>query len=271
MSSSEKGNIKPDDPGRVSASHNELYRDLERLADQVSSGSTVDESGLTALVILNEIKPEDPRVSKLMYICRSDDVLSRQMETISRRMQHIMTARPPSASHFRRLRTGLDRNAARPQRTWLVRSIVGIASLLIVFLGATYVTSEMQPEYQKLAALQTVRATVPELHFRSTDTTPDELHSYYQAGIEAFMDADRSVLGLFHRFDGERLNVAQELLNEVTTLDPEGAVGLEAAYILARIHLHKGDIDAARNLLSHVIEQHGPSEPEATELLRLLG
>lgn len=274
MSSSEKENLKPDDLRRVPASHNELFRDLERLADQVSSGNDVDESGLAALVILHEINSDDPRVSKLMYICQSDVVLSKRMDAISRRMQHIMTAKPPSVNHFSRLRAGLprrDRNPAKPQRTWLIRSVVGIAGVLIVFLGVTYLTSEMQPEYQKLAALQTVRATVPELHFRSTDTTPDELHSYYQAGIQAFMDADRPVLGLFHRFDAERLNVAQELLNEVTILDPDGAVGLEAAYILARIHLHKGDIDTARNLLTHVIEQHGPSEPEATELIRSLG
>lgn len=258
---------------RLDASHDELFHDLARLAHQVSAGEEVDDAGLTSLVILSGIKPDDPRVSKLLYICRADVILSKRIDAISRRIQHLMDVAPPSKEHFEKLRSRLSRADRKPRktaRTWLIRSGTAVTGILVLLLGTSYMMSEMRPEHQKLAALQTVTSSVPELHFRSTTTSPDQLHTYYLAGIQAVHDAENGIFGLFQHFDPERLRVAQELLREVTILDPEGAVGLEAAYMLARIHLHNGDVATAREGLMYVIAHQGPSEPEALQLLQEL-
>lgn len=254
-------------------SDSDLLRDLERLEHCVSARLEVDDDALAALVVLRGIRPTDRQVAALMKTCRADASLRTRIDVISQRGHHLVLANTPSKEHFEQLRAHslrIDRGPLKGSRTWGVRSVIVGAVLLVLFVGIFYLGTERRPVHQQLAALETLTSSVPELHFRSTTASAGELHGYYLVAVQDVLDAEKSVLGLFRRFDSEKLRQAREQFIALTVLDPEGAIGLEAAYARARIDLYDGDTVSAREWLTYVVNHQGPSMPEASELLERL-
>lgn len=164
---------------------------------------------------------------------------------------------------------------ARPRRwrpAWPVvgRGVAALLLLAAVFYGTLRVVGETaRSPAERLAALEVLPPAYEPLRLRGAvgeapDVTP-EVH--YMAGREALRAARRTVLGLFPRYDAARLEDALAAFDRAWAVDPEGPIGLEARFHAGRIHLHRGEVDAARAALEAVAARHGPRAAEARALL----
>lgn len=105
----------------------------------------------------------------------------------------------------------------------------------------------------------------------SADETRAAVISYLNA-LEQLRGAETSFIGLFPTFDKGRLDSAAALLNSVIRIEPsESFLAGEAAFLLGKTELARGNIDAASQAFSRVIAAGGRKAPEASRILADLG
>ena len=94
----------------------------------------------------------------------------------------------------------------------------------------------------------------------------------YEQAIELLRDVRTSTLGLFPRYDTERLQVAGSLLAGIAEQQGEETMlQLEASYLLAKVRLAQHNVPAARQALMQVINsENGWRKGEAEALLEAI-
>jgi TolA-binding protein len=86
--------------------------------------------------------------------------------------------------------------------------------------------------------------------------------------LHQIRQARTTTLGLFLRYDPERLRRAEELLQEVVAAEPPGTfLQLEARWYLGKVNLAQGEVEPARDQFKTVAQQQGHHAHEAAELL----
>lgn len=178
---------------------------------------------------------------------------------------------PAQPARSRAWRTTVADRDARPllRRVSLPRLAFAASFALVLLYGSLFVAGRIgQPRTARLADLGAVESEFAGLRLRGADGTMDPAADHYAEALDALHDARFSVLGLFPEYDEAGLNDAVRLLQETVALGGEdSALGLEAWFLIGKILLYEGEVDAARQAFEMVVERQGPSAPDAQRLL----
>ena len=99
-------------------------------------------------------------------------------------------------------------------------------------------------------------------------SAPAPNEARYLDALARLRGARHTTLGLFPRYDRAALDAAQADLDAVVAAEPAGSfLGLEAAYVLGKVPLLRGDRPAARAALTPVMAAGGPRSTDAAHLL----
>lgn len=185
------------------------------------------------------------------------------------------SAPEPQRERSRSWRTSVTDRAAVP----LVRRIsfpqlAFAASLFVAMLyGGLFLASQSSGTYyERLAGLRDVPAEFEGLRLRGVDGEVNPVIDRYAEGLETLHGARSTTLGLFPSYDPDELNRATTLLEEAAALgEPDDPIVLEAWFVIGKIRLYQGDNEAARQAFQTVVDQQGPSAPDAQRLLDALG
>ena len=153
------------------------------------------------------------------------------------------------------------------------------AAAAVVVLAATYsilykAGQMMLSEAERLARFDREELAVEGFGtVRQPDrgVPPSTSAEAYLAALRELRQAQESTIGLFPRFNTERVSEAEMLLGRVIALEPEDSfLAGEATYLLAKVRLASGDIEEARTLLQQVIASRSRRAEEAESLLQRL-
>lgn len=166
---------------------------------------------------------------------------------------------------------GAPSPARRGGRTYLRRSVAAIIALAALY-GALYIVGDVtRPTHERLAHFSDRELALEGYENVRGDDMAEELPAPTDAYLEALAhlrNAQTSFLGLFPTFDDARLHRAAALLNEVIRTEPEESfLATEAAFLLGKTELARGNVDAAEQALSRVIASGGRKAPEARRIL----
>lgn len=133
----------------------------------------------------------------------------------------------------------------------------------------------MQSDLERLAAFDAGELEVVGYHMRSphaggprVDVSSDRL--YFRA-LATLREVRTTTLGLFPRYDPERLTEAARLLEEVARGEEDGSfLQLEASFLLGKVRLAQGDLPGARAAFGAVVRGRGRQAEEASEILSAL-
>lgn len=93
----------------------------------------------------------------------------------------------------------------------------------------------------------------------------------YLEALSHLREAESSFLGLFPHFDTARLDAADALLRQVIATEPdESFLAREAAYLLGKTELARGNVAEARQVLERIAASGGRRSTDAARLLREL-
>jgi len=229
-----------------------------------------------------------------------DDALRHEVEAAERRLKEAEAAVDP-VSHFEALTEhdlkGEEETDVRARDTagsepvssstsswWdvfggLPRFVprgVAVATVLVALYGGLYgISLSTQSTLDRLAAIEVsdqvvdnyanarMRSAAPE-----ASSTADE---QYLEALSILENARISTLGLFPRYNTDRLDRAQQRLGQVLEeAEPSSFLALEAHFYLGKIALAQGNVDAARTHFKTVVQREGRQTQEAHEILKIL-
>lgn len=170
-------------------------------------------------------------------------------------------------------RTSVTDHLSLLQRVSLPRLAFAATFIVVLLYGSLFLAGRAgQPQHVRLADLDAVDSEFVGLRLRGADGEYDLATDRYAEALEALDDARSSTFGLFPSYDEEGLAEAVRLLDRVTELEGSGsALGLEAWFLVGKIFLHQNEIEAARAAFQIVVQQQGPSAPDAQRLLDEIG
>ena len=146
----------------------------------------------------------------------------------------------------------------------LARRLVFAGLAILALYGGAFAVSSIQtPERNRVADIGDISES-----FRAV--RGQEVSDRYAAAVDLLVEARRSTIGLFPRYDDAALNAAADAFTGIARDVPNGHYGQEAALALGRIRLLQGDIDAARIALESVVAHGAYRAPEAAKLLDYL-
>lgn len=151
---------------------------------------------------------------------------------------------------------------------------VAAAVLMMAYGGLWAVSMATQSPAERMAALDPEETEIEGYQMRTRSATETELSSnderFLQA-LQSLQEAHTAPLGLFPRFDTQRVQDAQQLLEQVVEDEENGSfLQLEASFFLAKTYLAQRDIEPARDALKRVVMGEGRRINEATQMLRTL-
>lgn len=155
---------------------------------------------------------------------------------------------------------------------WAAAAVV----LVGLLYGGLYVVSEAtQSDADQLALVNLSETQIEgyELTMRGAPATADTASSdaLYLEALRTLRSARTSTLGLFPRYDRDRLAQAEQLLERVIEREaPRSFLQIEAHFFLGKVHLAQGDVEAARSNFQTVARQEGRRTSEAVDILTKL-
>jgi hypothetical protein len=227
----------------------------------------------------------------LVKAAEEDESLCREYEVLTARLRKVLQVLPDASEHFGSLQRELVPGRRSVRRRLLsavpvVRDLVRkigdrrrggrialLTAVAVTMLGAaTWATSEVtRPHHERIAGLERVAALQGELRLRGDESAGVQPRHAFESAVELIEHSRRTTLGLFPRYDDADLSEAIETLDAVISREiTDTALSLEARYLLARIYLHRGQLEAARHQLWLVVEREGPSAGNAANLLSQL-
>ncbi len=155
------------------------------------------------------------------------------------------------------------------RRVSLPRLALAASFIVMLLYGGLFLASQSSTApYQRLAGLNEVTNEFEGLRLRGADGGMDPVADRYAEALETLHDARSTTLGLFPTYDPDGLSEATTLLEEAAALgEPDGPIALEAWFVIGKIKLYRGDEEAARQAFQSVVDQRGPSAPDAQRLL----
>lgn len=282
-------------------------RSLERLSAEVRADLPSD--NLLATYVMVRHLGDDGETSDQMRAVfarleariKEDEGLSRKVEAAERRVKETEAAIDPVA-HFEALTDhdlGIEGEAESEASTsssesessrtagfrWgsalaplprLVRLGLAVTFVLVAVYGTLYgVSLATQSTLDRLAVMEVSDQVVDSYaSAQMRSTTPETTSSVDEQYLEALSileEARVSTLGLFPRYDTERLAQAEQHLGQVLEKEEPGSfLALEAHFYLGKIALAQGDVDAARSHFKTVVQREGRQTQEAHEILKTL-
>lgn len=158
----------------------------------------------------------------------------------------------------------------------LARGGVAVAVILVGLYGALYgVSLTTQSTLDRLAAMEVSDQVVDNYaNARMRSASPEASSSVDDRYVEALSileNARVSTLGLFPRYDPDRLAQAEQRLGQVLERAESGSfLALEAHFYLGKIALAQGEVDTARTHFKTVVQREGRQTQEAYEILKTL-
>jgi hypothetical protein len=168
----------------------------------------------------------------------------------------------------RRPAAAADRALARPLRRMRVAryALAACAGVAALYGALAFAGGLVRPERARLADLAAAPGAYEGLTYRGA--APDPTVERYAQALARLDAAERSTLGLFPRYDTAALDAVAADLALLRREAPAGSwEALEAAFLLGRIRLHRGQDAEAEAAFRTVVEEEGPSAPEARRLL----
>lgn len=282
-------------------------RALERLGAE-SRAALPSDALLATYVAVQHFHPggiegESPALQKsfarLEALIEEDEGLRREVELARRRLQKAEAALDP-VSQFEAL-TGHaleeepethEATASESQRTrastpsvlevffqlplLLRRSAVAIVLLVGVYAGLYGVSVATQSSLDRLATAdvnERVIESYVETETRDAVPEPDTLaaDALYLEALSTLQSARTSTLGLFPRYDIEKLDQSQQLFDQVLDrVEPGSFLALEAHFYLGKVFLAQEQVEAARQHFETVVKRQGRMQDEAAEILNTL-
>ncbi len=261
---------------------------LHAVLTEARMAADVDVTALAEYVIgrhqrRRQLPPEvAARYERVEQALRERPELEREARGLLRALERIAAEAEDPVAQFERL-TGQrlapavhrptspaapDRGPARPLRRvriarYALAACVGVAALYgaLAFAGGLF-----QPERARLADLAAAPGSYEGLTYRGE--TPDPTVDRYAGALGRLDAARRSTFGLFAHYDAAALDaVAGDLTALLGEAPADSWEALEAAFLLGRIRLHQGRDAEAADAFRTVVEEEGPSAPEARRLL----
>lgn len=211
----------------------------------------------------------------------ADPALAARLRALEARVQ-ALEAGSDAAAHFERLfeesLAAIEAEAAPPhpaprpprarpatRRQWVGAAVLSAVVLYAMLFALGRLT---QPTLVKLGALSRSEASLPERlpTFRNGASAPASA-SDLERGLSLLRTARRAPLGLFPRYDTERLQEAARLLCRLAARGETAYLRTEAAYFLGKTYLLLQAPEPARQALRQVIAEGGRHHAEARALL----
>jgi TolA-binding protein len=152
---------------------------------------------------------------------------------------------------------------------WAAAAVVLVAVLYGGLYGLSRAT---QSSIERLAVVDASETQIEgyALTTRGTPATSDVDSSgaLYLDALRTLREARESTLGLFPRYNTDKLSRAETLLQRVIEREgPRSFLQVEAYFFLGKVHLAQGNIEAARSNFQTVALREGRRSIEATEIL----
>ncbi len=283
-------------------------RSVEGLASRVSTGLPSDPLLATYVMVIHldfeETRSPRLREAFARFEARiaEDGALQREVEAAERRLKKTEAVVDP-VSHFEALTEhdlGVEEEAhARAPDTagsepapssaassswWdviggLPRGVprgVAVAVVLVGLYGGLYgISLSTQSTLDRLAAMEVSDQVVDNYaSARMRSAAPEASSAADERYLEALSILEKariSTVGLFPRYDTDRLDRAQKHLGAVLEkAEPSSFLALEAHFYLGKIALAQENVDAARTHFKTVVRREGRQTQEAYEILKTL-
>lgn len=174
----------------------------------------------------------------------------------------------PSRTPSERVSTGILSAAGR----WAVAAVTVVA----VAYGVLFLASRLsQDPLDRLASVEVGQDVLESYQVRTRSVAPapgsTSVDQTYLQGLRALRGARTTTLGLFPRYDSEKLQRAERLLSTVAERAEDGSfLQLEALFYLGNVQLAQGDVEQARSNLKIVVQLEGRRAEEAYQTLKEL-
>ena len=152
-----------------------------------------------------------------------------------------------------------------------------VAAVLVgVYAGLYGVSLATQSPLDRLAAPEVSEQVVnsytnAEMRSAGAATEGASVDDQYLEALSRLRAAHVSTLGLFPRYDAERLDQAKQGFGQVLEeVDPNSFLALEAHFYLGKIALAQDDIATARTHFKTVVQREGRQTQKAYEILKTL-
>ena len=197
------------------------------------------------------------------------DALAEEAEDAASKLKRLTgrTLDEPAPPRRGRLTVAEDRSTVQPARSSRSGRWIALATaVVVVATGGLYAASALSlSDRDRLADLGDLASYEP-LNVRgSTEDAPSDR---LDVALSAVREAERSVLGLFPRYDAEALDaVGDDLEGIIAEVDPRSAVSQEARLALGRIRFARGQDAEAARVLGSLVREGSYRGPEARRLL----
>lgn len=241
-------------------------------------------------------------LARLEARLEEEDVLRHEVDAAQRRLEEAEASIDP-ISHFEALtehELGIEKetevengeavrsdreSAPNTEGSWggafwalprLARGGIAVAAVLVGLYGGLYGASlATQSTLDRLAAMEVSDQVVDNYaNAQMRSVAPESSSSVDEQYLEALSilkEARISTLGLFPRYDTDRLAQAEQHLGQVLEKSESGSfLALEAHFYLGKIALAQGDVDAGRSHFKTVVQREGRQTQEAYEILKAL-
>lgn len=148
--------------------------------------------------------------------------------------------------------------------------------LVAVSYGGLFVVSQaLQSDVERLALVDPGETQLEgySLTLRGAPAVADtaSTDALYLEALRTLRDAQTTTLGLFPRYDQQKLRQAEQLLQRVIEREEDRSfLQVEAYFFLGKVHLAQGKIEAARSNFQTVAICEGRRASEAVEILTRL-
>lgn len=281
----------------------EEVKALEEVRREVQLLREVDDEALAYYVVAQHFgvgasAPLQRVFDRIEARLARDPAFRDRYEVLIRRLEEIASGLDPIAqfeelSGFRVAAEGemkpdrdrVERDAARNGRSFVnevariiphphvMRWAVAAVLVVAVLYGGLFVVSyATQTETERLALVDASEIEVEgyELNTRGSQEPLDSLSTdtLYLEALYTLREARTTTLGLFPRYDQEKLDQAEELLRHVIEREADDSfLQHEAYFFLGKVHLAQGEIEAARSNFKAVAMREGQRTDEAVQIL----
>jgi tetratricopeptide (TPR) repeat protein len=239
------------------------------IAARVLEGGRLSPALQLAAARIDRARAEDPEVAG-------------RYEQLENRLHELLPELPSPRSQFEQLmgresaadprplarRRQADRAPARPEQrrlgTYLVAAFLMLAA---VGVGLALLLPSPPPRHVQMAALHEMPASYEPLRLRGIAGAVEPGAAALDRGLAAVAEARRGP-PLFRRFDEAGLHEAVRHFEAAAAIAPGDSPLAAAAHLaIGRVHLHLGDLQQARQVLSMVASLDAPAAPFAADLL----
>ena len=285
-------------------------RSVEGLSANVRADLPSD-SLLATYVVVEHLHPDGGReiseqlraaFARLEARIEEEESLRREVEAARRRLGEAESSIDPVAQfealteHSLGLESGAESDeknsesdaeaSPRTSPSWweavralprFVRLGGAVAAVLVgVYAGLYGVSLATQSPLDRLAAPEVSEQVVnsytnAEMRSAGAATEGASVDDQYLEALSRLRAAHVSTLGLFPRYDAERLDQAKQGFGQVLEeVDPNSFLALEAHFYLGKIALAQDDIATARTHFKTVVQREGRQTQKAYEILKTL-